>query len=129
MLPELFVRAGVETTHGTAASTFVGLPVESFSTKLNENVDYPDEARGQAEEAYVAIRGEVLQETKLGGRIYHDAFEPLLRAAFGAPTIVVNPDGTRTLTFTGKVDPASLTLQWFDKVQARQSVYSVIDTL
>ena len=127
MLPDLFVRVGTETTHGTAASTFVAVPVEKFQTELKENVDYPDEARAQREEAYVAIRGSVLQESSIGGRIYHDVMEPILRALFGPPTIVANPDGTRTLTFVAQTDPASLTLQWFDKVQARQSVYNVLD--
>lgn len=127
MLPDLFVRVGVEPTHGTVATTWTALPVEKFETEFKENPDYPDEARGQNEEAYVAIRGHNIQETTLGGRIYHDAMEPMLRAAFGAPTIVTNPDGTRTLTFVGKTDPASLSLQWFDKVQARQSLGTVID--
>lgn len=127
MLSELFVRLGTEAAHGTVASTFVAVPVEEFTTVLKEEPDYPEEARGTQDEAFLALRARQIQESSIGGRIYHDAHESILRSLFGAPTITANADGTRTLVFKAVNDPASLSAQWFDKVQARQSLYTVVN--
>jgi hypothetical protein len=129
MINEAFVQLGVETTPGTVASTFVSVPVEKFDTKLKSDADYPEESRGDGEEAHLALKSLEVQESSMGGRIYHDAFEPILRAQFGAPTITVNADGTRTLVFTGKAAPPTLSQRWFDKVTGRQSLGSVMDEL
>lgn len=127
MVNDLNVQVGVETTFGTVASTFIALPVEEFDPEYTEEVDYPEEARGDGEDAHQALPSVQLQKLKLGGRVYHDCFDPILRAAFGAPVITTNPN-FRSLAYSGKLTQ-SLSVRWTDSVQGRQCTGAVVDKL
>ncbi len=124
------VRVGRESAPGTAATSLTNVPCE-FKSKMTQQLIEPDEWRSSQDELFVAIPGVQHQEWDASGSIYYDTFPLWLLSLLGAPTTAAV--GTDTLakdhTFVPGNTPPSLTTEWYQDVQAYQSVHSVVDEL
>lgn len=125
------IRIGLESVHGTIATTFKSVPC-AFKGKLNQANKIPAEGRMGQDVQFAVIAGVQDESFDISeSPVYHDTFGIFLAMALGAPTKAVI-DTIFDNTFKLADDPKSATVQWDQPHRSTspfQTLYNVIDQL